>query len=202
MRGQHPHGKVGKPGGDRARQLAFDDFWEATELSRILVADASEWEARFVGSLAGTLTVGERRALPGHWVRVVWVTGDTTLTKTATADWTHGTAAANDLLPYLERLRQCTGHVEDEAEIIAIAELLNFATFAAWAAQRGDWEGALVIYTGDNMDVPCWLEPRRCGNRSEAGRSVVEWRGTLGSHAAAAAPCSSTLASLRWMAPG
>ena len=153
MRGKHPGGKIIKPGTDRARQLAFEDFWEATELSRMLVADASKWEARFVGSLVGTMTVGERMALPGHRVRIVWVTGDATLTKIATVDWAHGTAAVNDFLPYLEKLKQCMGCVEDEAEIIAIVELLNFATFAAWAAQRGDWEGALVIYTGDNRNV-------------------------------------------------
>ena len=113
MRGKHPGGKVIKPGNDRARQLAFEDFWEATELSRMLVAGASKWEARFVGPLVGTMTVGERMALPGHRVRSVWVTGDATLTKTATVDWTHGTAAVNDFLPYLEQLKQCMGCVED-----------------------------------------------------------------------------------------
>ena len=51
--------------------------------------------------------MGERLILPGRRVRIVWATGDATLTKIATVDWTHGTTAVNDFLPYLETLKQC-----------------------------------------------------------------------------------------------
>ena len=134
----------------------------------MLVADPSQWETRFAGLLSGTLTIRERMALPGKRTRLVWVTGDATLERIATVDWTHKKAAMGDVRQYMQPVREAIGSDEGEECIIAVAELLNLVAYAAFGGSSGDWLGALVMYTGDNMNVHTWLESRRCGNRYAA----------------------------------
>ena len=67
----------------------FRDFWEATDLARLLISDEKKWQARFAGTLEGVLTINERMALPGKKMKLIWVTGDATLDKIGTVDWTH-----------------------------------------------------------------------------------------------------------------
>ena len=62
-------------------------------------------------------------------------------------------------------LADATGAGEDEEAIIAVAELLSYVTYAAWAGQAGLWQDRIVMYTGDNMNVHCWLSSRMCKNR-------------------------------------
>ena len=93
LKGGAEGGKVRQGKSDAARGRQFVDFWSATELARTLVASETQWETRFSGLLAGVLSVRERMALPGSRVKLVWVTGDATLERIATVDWTHRKAA-------------------------------------------------------------------------------------------------------------
>ena len=94
MKGGRQGGRTRPPGGDRHRQLIFEDFWRATEMARILLADEEQWEASFVGAFSGVLSLNERLALPGRQCKLIWVTGDATLERVATVDWTRKRAAA------------------------------------------------------------------------------------------------------------
>ena len=156
------------PGGDMRRRMVFEDFWRATEVARVLISDPAQWEASFVGTMTGVLSANERLALPGRRCKVTWVTGDATLERIATVDWTNRKAATGGFLEFLGPVKEIMGEVEGESEIIAVAELLNLVTFAAWAGGEGLWAHTLVLYTGDNMNVHQWLESRRCGNRFAA----------------------------------
>ena len=131
MRGGPVRGLVRPIGEDRRRALVFQDFWHATEVARILIADEARWESQFTGSLAGTLSTREKMALPGSRLKVVWATGDATLERIATVDWTHRRAAMGSVNDFLDPVRALLGELEGEAGIIAIAELLNLVTFAA-----------------------------------------------------------------------
>jgi len=146
------------------REQIFQDFWEDVELARILVADRSKWSSRFVGAMVGVLTVNERMAMPGC-PGVIWVTGDATLERIATVDWTSKRVDIHRLDEFWVPLAEAMGAQPDEETIIAVAELLNLVTFAAWAGREGLWRSRLVMYTGDNMNVHCWLSSRRCRNR-------------------------------------
>ena len=69
--------------------------------------------------------------------------------------------------PYHEALRELAavadeGIPPEEEVIIAIAELITYIALAA--ASAGLWQGRLVLYTGDNMNVHQWLEARAAGN--------------------------------------
>ena len=113
---------IAPPGDDPRRRLVFEDFWNATEIARVLIADPAQWEASFVGSFSGVLSVNERLALPGRKVRVVWVTGDATLERLATVDWTHRLAATGEVLTYRAPLAALIGEVCDESDSIAVGD--------------------------------------------------------------------------------
>ena len=161
MKGGQRGGNIAPPGEDPRRRLIFEDFWNATEIARILIADPAQWEASFVGSFSGVLSINERLALPGRKVRVVRVTGDATLERLATVDWTHRLAATGEILAFRAPLAALIGEVCDESDIIATAEFLNLVTFAAHAGSRGLRSCSIVFYTGDNSNVRCWIESRR-----------------------------------------
>ena len=90
---------AGAPGNGAEADAAFRDFWEATTLARLLVADEGKWKVRFAGALCGALTLNEKLAMPGRTFRLVWVTGDATPQRIGTIDWTNRRAA--------ERCRRC-----------------------------------------------------------------------------------------------
>ena len=60
MRGGTRNGLANPGTCEKTRSLIFEDFWTATELTRILVAGKTKWKARFVGSMAGVLSISER----------------------------------------------------------------------------------------------------------------------------------------------
>ena len=132
----------------------------------------SQWATRFPNYLTGALTTSERLALPGAAARVVWVTGDATLERIACIDWTHRIALVDTVEPYHESLRKLAtaseeGAPPEEEVIIAIAELITYLALAS--ASTETWQGRLVLYTGDNMNVHRWLESRAAGN------SLARW---------------------------
>ena len=62
--------------------------------------------------------------------------------------------------PYHESLRKLAtaseeGAPPEEEVIIAIAELITYLALASASAET--WQGRLVLYTGDNMNVHQWL---------------------------------------------
>ena len=69
--------------------------------------------------------------------------------------------------PYQESLRKLVAAFEEgpppeEEVIIAIAELITYLALASASAET--WQGRLVPYTGDDMNVHQWLESRSAGN--------------------------------------
>ena len=167
-----PQGRSCPKGTPAQQQRAWDDFWEAIELQRVLVASRQQWGTRFSHSLTGALAPAERLALPGAAGRVVWVTGDATLERIACVYWTHRTALVDTVEPYHDALRQLAaasdgGIPPDEEVIIAIAELITYLALAAASTEL--WKGRLVLYTGDNMNVHQWVESRAAGN------SLARW---------------------------
>ena len=69
--------------------------------------------------------------------------------------------------PYHESLRQLATASEEEAPpeeevITAIVELITYLALASASAET--WQGRLVLYTGDNMNVHQRLESRSAGN--------------------------------------
>ena len=130
MRGR-PRRLAGPRGEGEQCALAWTDFWQATEVARVLAADQSKWSSRFTGALPGVLTINERLALPGWRYRVIWVTGDATLQRIATVDWSNSKCAFHSVPDFMQSLREAAGVEEDEEAIIAVAEFMNLVTFAA-----------------------------------------------------------------------
>ena len=91
------------------KRLLFEDFLDATELARMLMADHSKWSRKFSNHIAGALNANERLALPGGRFRRVWVTGDATPERIATVDWTHKYAAEERVQDFLELVMQAMG---------------------------------------------------------------------------------------------
>ena len=160
-------GRACPKGSPSQQRRSWQDFWEAVELQRVLVTARSQWATRFTNSLAGALTTAERLALPGAAARVVWVTGDATLERITCIDWAHRIALVDMVEPYYESLRKLAtaseeGVPPEEEIIIAIAELITYLALASASAEA--WQGRLVLYTSDNMNVHQWLESRAAGN--------------------------------------
>ena len=146
MKGGRQGGRTRPPGGDRHRQLIFEDFWRATETARILLADEEQWAASFVGAFSGVLSLNERLALPGRQCKLIWVTGDATPERVATVDWTHKRAATGDVQPFRAPLAAAIGEEDEDGDLIAIAEFLNLVTYAAYAGSSGQWRGSVAVY--------------------------------------------------------
>ena len=149
--------KAGRSLGAEAQQRrAWEDFWEAVELQRVLVSSRAQWATRFSHALTGALTPAERLALPGAAASVVWVTGDAPLERIACVDWTNRTALVDTVQPYFSALQELAasaggGPPPEEPVIIAIAELITYLALAAASAEA--WTDRLVLYTGHNMHV-------------------------------------------------
>ena len=94
----------------------------------------------------------------------MWVTGDATPTRVGTVDWTGKKFAASSVRDFLPALKANLKLSEKEEDvIIAIAELLNYVTFAA---TRGPaWFGKMVVYGGDNTNVDSWIRSRKASSR-------------------------------------
>jgi len=149
------------PGGAGDREAVFENFWDATELARVLLADAEKWSIRFTNGFASALTVAERLSLPESRRHCVWLTGDATLEVVATVDWTHRRVAVAPFADYLEALREAAGGATPNDDIIAIGEFLNLVTYLAWAGAEGLLGEAVVVYGGDNMNVQLWVSSWR-----------------------------------------
>ena len=64
------------PKGTEAQvEEAFQEFWDAVEVIRVLTTRPETWEATFTVALEGMLTPGERLALPGAAKRAICVGG-------------------------------------------------------------------------------------------------------------------------------
>eukprot|EP00959_Pyramimonas_sp_CCMP1952_P306408 6412691-Pyramimonas_sp.AAC.1 len=86
MRGR-PRRLAGPRSDDQQGHLAWTDFWQATELARVLAADRTKWSSRLAGALPGALSINEKLAPPGWQYRVIWVTGDAAPQRIAAVDW-------------------------------------------------------------------------------------------------------------------
>eukprot|EP00959_Pyramimonas_sp_CCMP1952_P096472 2016476-Pyramimonas_sp.AAC.1 len=164
MRGR-PRRLAGRQEGEAKGTLLWTDFWQATEVARVLAADRAKWKSRFVGALSGALTINENLALAGARYRVIWITGDATLERIATMDWVNSKCALHSVPESMGALREAAGVDEEEEAIIAIAKFMNLANFAAKAGAEGWLEQCVIVYGGDNDNVHCWLQKRRARNR-------------------------------------
>ena len=151
------------PKGTEAQvEEAFQEFWDAVEVIRVLTTRPDTWEATFTVALEGMLTPGERLALPGVAQRVTCVGGDATMTRAAATDWEAKRYLAVDVSPYLRALEEAAG-LEEQETIIALAELLCLLLLAA--VRAADWKGRLVLYVTDNDNVRIWILHRHARNR-------------------------------------
>ena len=81
---------------------AYQEFWDAVEVIRVLTTRPETWEATFTVGLDGMLTPGERLSLPGASERLVWLGGDATLQCAAATDWEAKTYYVVQVAPYLQ----------------------------------------------------------------------------------------------------
>ena len=153
------------PKGDAHQATAaFQEFWDAVEVIRVLITRPETWEATFTVGLEGILNPRDRPSLPGASGRVRWVGGDATLEVAAATDWQAKVYVTFGVEPYLATLRDFTGTPDDNSTIISVAELLCLISLAA--ARFRDWDGRLVLYVTDNDNVRVWLSTRHARNRS------------------------------------
>ncbi len=97
--------------------MAWEAWWEATDIMRILVQNKAKWQARFTAGLTSLLTVAERLSLPG--VRVTWVTGDATLERCGAVDWSNKLMMEEQTAGYfapLQKMLQDSADASLEAE--------------------------------------------------------------------------------------
>eukprot|EP00959_Pyramimonas_sp_CCMP1952_P100185 2095180-Pyramimonas_sp.AAC.1 len=64
-----PRRLAGPRSDDQQGRLAWTDFWQTTEVARVLAADWTKWSSRFAGVLPGVLSINEKLALPGWQCR-------------------------------------------------------------------------------------------------------------------------------------
>lgn len=155
-----------------AQARAWQRFWEAVEVQRLLVEMKSEWSTVFTHPLVEALSLQEVLALPGQAKQAIWASGDATLETIGAVDWTNGSAFSIKIEELEGPLRAFveTSKEEDprEAEgesnpgeedlIVAVTELLALVALAS--AQRDKWRGKVVIYAGDNQVVRSWVQKR------------------------------------------
>ena len=142
---------------------AYQEFWDAVEVIRVLVTRPETWEATFTVGLEGLINPRDRLALPGAAERVLWIGGDATLEVAAATDWGAKVYISFPVEPYLGALRDFTGTPGDDATIISVAELLCLLSLAA--VQHPSWDGRVVLYVTDNDNVRVWLGARHARNR-------------------------------------
>ena len=156
-------GQWAMPRGTAAEQeVAWQEFWDTCDVIRVMTARPESWGRTFVNSFTGMLEPRERLGVPGAAERVIWIGGDATPTVAGQIDWDAKLYARQDVVPYLEALKEAAG-AEEEWIIIALTEL--FCIVAMTAERGADWVDRLVLYVGDNQNVQRWVETRHARNR-------------------------------------
>ena len=144
-----------------AVRAAWDEFWEAVELVRVLSEVPEKWEPHFTTGLASLLAPQERLSLPG--VALTYTGGDSTLQRLACADWTRRVFGVMDMAEVQSGLQGWLGDDAVGDLIIAIGEL--FCAVLLAVAQGPRWRGQLVLYTSDNSNTEAWIEKRTAGSQ-------------------------------------
>ena len=155
-----------------AQARAWQRFWEAVEVQRLLVEMKSEWSTVFTHPLVEALSLQEVLTLPGQAKQAISASGDATLETIGAVDWTNGSAFSirveeleGPLRAFVEtskeedpREAEGESNPEEEDLIVAVTELLALVALAS--ARRDKWRGKVVIYAGDNQVVRSWVQKR------------------------------------------
>ena len=143
-----------RPKGSPAVQArAWQRFWEAVEVQKLLVEMKSEWTTVFTHPLVEALSLQEVLALPGQAKQAIWASGDATLETIGAVDWTNRSAFSLKIAELEGPLRtfvgtskeedpqeaEGEGGPEEETLIVAVTELLALVALAS--VQREKWRG-------------------------------------------------------------
>jgi len=151
---------VDPPGAEETCNELWEEFRETCAFFRVLLARQECWGVAFTNSMRGVLSVRERLAIPGELERVLWSSGDATLTRMSFVLWSRKKFFTLELDRYYEALAALAGTEERDC-IIAVAEFLLVAI--AGAVLKEDLSDHLWLYAGDNQVTLIWLEKRTAG---------------------------------------
>ncbi|CAL1131402.1 unnamed protein product [Cladocopium goreaui] len=150
-----------KPRGSESElEAAWAEFWDALDWVRLQME--KPWGTSFRAAFGKLLPLRERLALPGMAASARFVGGDATLTRLGSTDWKDRCYHMADSSRYVRAVSEVVGG-GDHLEIIGVMELLTFIVLAA--ARKETWQGQLILYVTDNMNVKAWLRTRRASNR-------------------------------------
>ena len=145
-----------KPRGSESElEAAWAEFWDALDWVRLQME--KPWGTSFRAAFGKLLPLRERLALPGMAASARFVAGDATLTRLGSTDWKDRCYHMADSSRYVRAVSEVVGG-GDHLEIIGVMELLIHCP-------KETWQGQLILYVTDNMNVKAWLRTRRASNR-------------------------------------
>ena len=92
------------PGSEEKRIELWEEFKETCAFFRVLLARQECWGVAFTNSMRGVLSVRERLAIPGELERVLWSSGDATLTRMSFVLWSRKKLFTPELDKYYDAL--------------------------------------------------------------------------------------------------
>ena len=152
----------------KVAELRWNQFWDAIDQYRLLVADEEFWRTGYLSSFSGVLTPRERLAIPGEASRRVYFGSDATPWALCVIDYAAGLVGVVIWTEELDAMfREALSNAGVPAEeipeaIISIKEL--FAPVLGVAAWGHKYTNKLIICPVDNQTAGAWVAKHEADN--------------------------------------